>query len=69
MTARNTGASEIPGVYVPGRKPWSFRTGRGDLLQLATVGPGDRVYVGSGDGRLPCIRREPGKSLWRFKAA
>jgi outer membrane protein assembly factor BamB len=63
---RNTGASGIPGVYVPGRKPWSFRTGKG-IFSTATVGPGDRVYVGSGDGVFHAFGRR-GKALWNFKA-
>jgi outer membrane protein assembly factor BamB len=63
---RNTGASEIAGVYVRGRRPWSFRTGKG-IFSTATVGPGDRVYVGSGDGVFHAFG-PGGKSLWRFKA-
>jgi outer membrane protein assembly factor BamB len=63
---RNTGASDIRGVYVAGRPPWSFRTGKG-IFSTATVGPGDRVYVGSGDGVFRAFGAG-GRSLWRFKA-
>jgi outer membrane protein assembly factor BamB len=63
---RNTGASDIRGVYVQGRKPWSFRTGKG-IFSTATVGPGDRVYVGSGDGVFHAFGAN-GKRLWSFKA-
>jgi outer membrane protein assembly factor BamB len=63
---RNTGASDIPGTYVRGRKPWAFRTGKG-IFSTATVGPGDRVYVGSGDGVFHAFGAN-GKPLWNFKA-
>ena len=63
---RNTGASEIRATYVKGRKPWSFRTGKG-IFSTATVGPGDRVYVGSGDGVFHAFGNG-GKLLWSFKA-
>jgi outer membrane protein assembly factor BamB len=63
---RNTGASDIVGRYVKGRTPWSFRTGKG-IFSTANVGPGDRVYVGSGDGVFHAFGAG-GKPLWSFKA-
>jgi outer membrane protein assembly factor BamB len=63
---RNTGASDIAGVYRRGVKPWSYRTGKG-IFSTATVGPGDRVYVGSGDGVFHAFGAR-GRSLWSFKA-
>jgi outer membrane protein assembly factor BamB len=63
---RNTGASEIRGVWVKGRRPWSFRTGKG-IFSTATIGPGDRAYVGSGDGFFHAFGAN-GKPLWTFKA-
>jgi outer membrane protein assembly factor BamB len=63
---RNTGAAAIHGVYMRGRKPWSFATGKG-IFSTATVGPGDRVYVGSGDGVFHAVGPN-GKTLWSFKA-
>src|SRR3954454_1803778 len=63
---RNTGASDIPGVYLRGRKPWSFKTGKG-IFSTATIGPGDRVYVGSGDGVFHAFGAG-GHPLWSFKA-
>jgi outer membrane protein assembly factor BamB len=63
---RNTGAAPIESVYVPGRKPWSFKTDKG-IFSTPTVGPGDRVYVGSGDGVFHAFGAG-GKQLWSFKA-
>lgn len=63
---RNTGAAPIESVYVPGRKPWSFRTGKG-IFSTPTVGPRDRVYVGSGDGVFHAFG-PGGRKLWSFKA-
>jgi outer membrane protein assembly factor BamB len=63
---RNTGASDIAGSYVKGLEPWSYKTGKG-IFSTATVGPGDRVYVGSGDGVFHAFGAR-GKPLWSFKA-
>jgi outer membrane protein assembly factor BamB len=63
---RNTGASDIAGVYQRGLEPWSYRTGKG-IFSTATIGPGDRAYVGSGDGVFHAFGAN-GKRLWSFKA-
>lgn len=63
---RNTGAAPIPGVYKGGLRPWNRVTGKG-IFSTATVGPGDRVYVGSGDGVFHAYGAG-GRSLWSFKA-
>src|SRR2546423_15452415 len=63
---RNTGAAAIPGVYLPARKPWSFTTTKG-IFSTARVGPGDRVYVGSGDGVFHALAAN-GEPLWSFRA-
>ncbi len=63
---RNTGASDVVGAYRRGVKPWHFVTGKG-IFSTATVGPGDRVYVGSGDGVFHAFGAK-GKPLWSFRA-
>src|SRR5437899_3839271 len=61
----NTGASDIIGRWVRGRKPWSFTTGKG-IFSTPTVGPGNVVYVGSGDGVFHALSPR-GRSLWSFR--
>jgi outer membrane protein assembly factor BamB len=63
--AHNTGAADIAGRYLKGRKPWSFKTGKG-IFSTPTVGPGNVVYVGSGDGVFHALSPR-GRSLWSFR--
>lgn len=62
----HTGVSDASLFGGQGGVRWSFQTGA--TVRATPAVTGDRVFAGSGDGRLYAIDRASGKPVWKYDA-